>query len=206
MTRAPEYSPLSVEFLLLAYSSGYFPMADPQSGVISWYSPDPRAIIPIETYSPSRTLRRTLRRGLFRVTLNSAFPDVIRGCAARDDTWISAEIIEAYGRLHDRGYAHSVEAWKEDRLAGGLYGVAVGGAFFGESMFSRVSEASKVAFAHLVDRLRRRGFVLLDTQFINDHVRQFGAIEVPRTRYLEMLARALDAHASLVGGNESEAR
>ena len=180
-------------------------MADPQSGVISWYSPDPRAIIPIETYSPSRTLRRTIRRGLFRVTLNSAFCDVIRGCAARDDTWISAEIIEAYGRLHERGYAHSVEAWKEDRLAGGLYGVALGGAFFGESMFSRVSEASKVAFAYLVERLRRRGYILLDTQFINDHVRQFGAIEVSRTRYLEMLVRALDVHTSLASGDKSDA-
>jgi leucyl/phenylalanyl-tRNA--protein transferase len=204
MTRAPEYAPLSVEFLLLAYSSGYFPMADPQSGAISWYSPDPRAIIPIETYTPSRTLRRTIHRGLFRVTLNSAFREVIRGCAARDDTWISAEIIEAYGRLHDRGYAHSVEAWSEDRLAGGLYGVALGGAFFGESMFSRVTEASKVAFAYLVDRLRRGGFILLDTQFINDHVRQFGAMEVPRPRYLEMLSRALEVHASLDGSEESD--
>jgi leucyl/phenylalanyl-tRNA---protein transferase len=202
MTKELEHSPLSVEFLLLAYSSGYFPMADPQTGVISWYSPDPRAVIPIDTYSPSRALRRTIRRGLFRVTLNSAFHEIIGGCAAREDTWISAEIIEAYGRLHERGYAHSVEAWREDRLAGGLYGVALGGAFFGESMFSKVTEASKVAFAFLVHRLRQRGFILLDTQFINPHVLQFGATEIPRARYLEILRQALEFPASLNGGEE----
>ena len=197
MTTMPGHSSLSVEFLVLAYSNGYFPMADPDSGVISWYSPDPRAIIPIETYTPSRNLRRTIRRGVFRVTLNSAFREVVAGCAAREDTWISAEIVEAYGRLHERGYAHSVEAWREDRLAGGLYGVALGGAFFGESMFSRESEASKVTFAFLVHHLRQRRFILLDTQFMNPHVLQFGAMEIPRTRYLEILAQALELPCSL---------
>ena len=194
------------ELLLAAYSSGWFPMAD-DAGTISWYSPDPRGIIPLHPPSafhvPSR-LRRTVRGGRYRLEINRAFEDVIRACAEAerdpDDagTWISEEIIDSYCVLHAQGYAHSVEAWGGDELLGGLYGVALGGAFFGESMFHRATDASKVALVGLVDRLRARGFALLDTQWITDHLEQFGAVEIPRPQYLEMLDASLRIKASFL--------
>lgn len=182
---------LNPEFLLLAYCNGYFPMARHRHGPIEWYSPDPRAIIPLDGLHISRSLRRTLRKKLFDVRIDTAFEAVMRGCADREETWISEEIIAAYTTLHEFGYAHSVETWQEDRLVGGLYGVAIGGAFFGESMFSRVPDASKVALVHLVHRLKERGFALLDTQFLTEHLRTMGAREISRAHYLSLLARAI---------------
>lgn len=180
------------DLLLAAYASGWFPMAD-ETGELSWYSPDPRGIIPLESFHVPARLRRVVRQGTFRVVVDAAFEDVIRACALAErepneaGTWISEEIIESYCHLHALGYAHSVEAWKGDELAGGLYGVALGGAFFGESMFHRVTDASKVALVSLVERLRSRGFTLLDTQWVTPHLRRFGAIEIPRDEYLRRL-------------------
>jgi len=183
---------LDPDLLLLAYRRGYFPMGEPETGLISWFSPDPRGIIPLEGFHLPRSLRRTLARREFELRIDTAFAQVITACAARAETWITDEIVHTYEVLHQRGIAHSVETWKEGTLAGGLYGVALGGAFFGESMFSHVSEASKVALVHLVRILRAGGFRLLDVQFLNEHLLQFGAVEVPRTDYLAMLTAALE--------------
>lgn len=190
MTDRNDKHVLDPEFLILAYRHGFFPMADSMTGAISWYCPDPRAIIPL-SFKPSRSLRRVVRKGVFQCTLDTAFSGVIGRCARRADTWISEEIIHAYIQLHTMGFAHSVESWSEGALVGGLYGVAIGGAFFGESMFSKAPDASKVAFVHLVEHLMGRGFVLLDSQFINEHVKQFGAIEISRASYMEKLAEAV---------------
>jgi leucyl/phenylalanyl-tRNA--protein transferase len=189
MSAAPQA--LTPDLLVRAYCAGFFPMADSRHGRIRWYSPDPRAVIPLETFHVPRSLRRTLRRGLFEVRVNGAFAAVIRACAERPETWISDEIVRAYEDLHALGLAHSVETWREGRLVGGLYGVALGGAFFGESMFSRETDASKVALVALVERLRARGFVLLDTQFLTPHLARFGAVEIPRADYLRRLEAAL---------------
>jgi leucyl/phenylalanyl-tRNA--protein transferase len=186
---------IPVDALLNAYASGWFPMAV-APGEIRWYSPDPRGIIPLDGFHVPSRLARTLRRHAFEIRVDTAFRDVIQGCAARDDdevNWIDAEIVESYCALHEKGFAHSVEAWRDGRLAGGLYGVALGGAFFGESMFHDVRDASKAALVALVDHLRARGFVLLDTQWVTDHLLQFGAVEIPRRRYLRLLDQALDA-------------
>lgn len=187
--------PLSAEQLIYAYASGYFPMGD-EANEIRWYNPDPRAIIPIESYAPAKSLRPVLNKGIFECRINQAFEQVMRHCSqprSEDDgIWISEEIIQAYTELHRLGLAHSVEVYIEGKLVGGLYGVCLGGAFFGESMFSLVSNASKVAFHHLLIRLRERGFELLDTQFINDHVERLGAIEIPQAEYLHRLEKALD--------------
>ena len=179
------------DLLLAAYTSGYFPMAESRGGGIRWFSPDPRAIIPLDTFSISRSLRQVLKKKIFEIRLNTAFEQVMRSCAARNDTWISEEIVLSYMQLHSLGYAHSVEAWKEGTLAGGLYGVALGAAFFGESMFSGARDASKVALVHLVERLCEREFELLDTQFITPHLARFGAIEIARDDYLALLAQAI---------------
>jgi leucyl/phenylalanyl-tRNA--protein transferase len=187
---------LSVDLLVSAYASGWFPMAV-GAGDIRWFSPDPRGIIPLDTFHISRRLTRVVSRGVFRIEINRRFEDVIRACALAErdpedaGTWIDPEILDSYCAMHAAGYAHSVEAWQDGRLAGGLYGVALGGAFFGESMFHHVTDASKVALVALVERLRNRGFTLLDTQWTTPHLEQFGAVEVPRGRYLKMLARAL---------------
>ncbi len=187
--------PLSAEQLIYAYASGYFPMGD-EANEIRWYNPDPRAIIPIESYAPAKSLRPVLNKGIFECRINQAFEQVMRHCSqprSEDDgIWISEEIIQAYTELHRLGLAHSVEVYVEGEQVGGLYGVCLGGAFFGESMFSLVSNASKVAFHHLLIRLRERGFDLLDTQFINDHVERLGAIEIPQAEYLHRLEKALD--------------
>jgi leucyl/phenylalanyl-tRNA---protein transferase len=182
---------LSADLLLHAYRNAVFPMAM-EDGEIAWFSPDPRAIIPLETFHVPHGLRRTLKKGIFEIRVNTAFVEVIRGCALRGETWINDEIIASYVNLHRLGHAHSVEAWCEGKLGGGLYGVAIGGAFFGESMFHSVTEASKVALHALVDRLRARGFSLLDTQWTTPHLLQFGALEVPRTAYRQMLEMAIE--------------
>lgn len=179
--------------LLEAYASGWFPMAV-APGAIRWYSPDPRGIVPLETFHVPRRLARTLRRQRFDVRVNTAFREVITACSQRIDdegNWIDDEILESYCALHVEGYAHSVETWQDGALVGGLYGVALGGAFFGESMFHRVADASKAALAGLVDRLRARGFTVLDTQWVTGHLAQFGAIEIPRRRYLRLLDEAV---------------
>lgn len=191
---------IEAQQLLAAYASGYFPMADHRNGVIRWFSPDPRAIIPLQSFKISRSLGQTLRKKTFEIRLNTSFEQVMRSCAAREDTWISETIVQSYLRLHTLGYAHSVEAWKDDRLAGGLYGVALGAAFFGESMFTRIRDASKVALVDLVERLRARKFTLLDTQFITPHLARFGAVEIPRAVYLRRLASALRRQPSFIEG------
>ncbi len=182
---------IAPELLLQGYRLGVFPMAM-EDDSIEWFSPDPRAILPLEDFHVPHVLRRLLRRRVFKTTIDKAFSEVIAACAEREDTWINPEIIESYTRLHELGNAHSVEAWKEGRLAGGLYGVAVGGAFFGESMFHSVTDASKIALVALVEHLRARKFVLLDTQWLTPHLQQFGGIEISRNHYLRVLRRAVE--------------
>ncbi len=182
---------IAPELLLQGYRLGVFPMAM-EDDSIEWFSPDPRAILPLEDFHVPHALRRLLRRRVFKTTIDKAFSEVIAACAEREDTWINPEIIESYTRLHELGNAHSVEAWKEGRLAGGLYGVAVGGAFFGESMFHSVTDASKIALVALVEHLRARKFVLLDTQWLTPHLQQFGGIEISRNHYLRVLRRAVE--------------
>jgi leucyl/phenylalanyl-tRNA---protein transferase len=194
---SPGSSTLLPEVVLLGYRNGYFPMADPDLGKVLWHRPEIRAIIPLDTVRIPRSLRQVLNRGTFSVTFNAAFDAVIQGCADREDTWISDEIIDTYTQLHHLGYAHSVESWFEGDLVGGLYGVSIGAAFFGESMYSVKSNASKVAFAHLVARLQERGYRLLDTQYINDFTESLGAIEIPDTVYQLILADALSVSCSL---------
>lgn len=191
---------LSVDILLRAYSAGVFPMADSRLGrKLYWVDPEWRGIIPLESFHVPRRLRRTVRHDLYEVRCDTAFRAVISACAepapGREDSWITAEIVNAYGEMFQRGLAHSVECWQAGELAGGLYGVSIGGAFFGESMFSHATDASKVALVHLVARLAAGGYQLLDTQFITDHLAQFGAIEVPRRSYRRMLAGAIAARA-----------
>jgi len=161
-------------------------------GALGWYSPDPRGILPLDRFHVSRRLARVLRANGLEVTFDLAFDDVIAGCASRggDGDWINGEIVESYTALHHAGFAHSVETWQSGQLVGGVYGVALGGAFFGESMFHRVTDASKVALSGLVDRLRRRQFRLLDIQWLTPHLVRLGAVEVPRARYLELLETA----------------
>jgi len=192
---------LTPELVLAAYARGLFPMAerrdDPQ---LYWVSPELRGIIPLDAFHIPRRLARTIRSGKFTVTADRAFVAVMRACAApapgREQSWINDEIVRLYTALAAGGHAHSVECWREGELVGGLYGVRLGGAFFGESMFSRATDASKVALAALVDNLRRGGFSLLDTQFLTQHLARFGAVEIPRERYLTLLEKALgqDAH------------
>ncbi len=179
------------ELLLQGYRLGVFPMAM-EDDSIAWFSPDPRAIIPLETFHVPHALQRTARKNIFEIRIDHSFGEVIRGCAKRKDTWINPEIIESYEKLHELGYAHSVEAWSKNKLAGGLYGVAVGGAFFGESMFHRVRDASKIALVGLVEHLRGRRFALLDTQWTTPHLLQFGAVEIPRSQYLKLLGHAVE--------------
>ncbi len=177
--------------VLAAYRQGYFPMADPESGRIYWYAPAPRAILPIERFHVPRNLARLVRRGVFQVTFDQAFDDVVAACADRPQTWITPALVDMYQALHRAGHAHSVACWQEGRLVGGLFGVSIGGAFFGESMFHRVSEASKVALVHLVAHLRRQGFRLLDIQFLTPHFQQFGAEAISRADFERRLAEAV---------------
>jgi leucyl/phenylalanyl-tRNA---protein transferase len=193
-------SEITPEVLLRAYSCGIFPMAESADDpTLFWVEPELRGIIPLDGFRVSSRLARTVRSEVFRVTVNTAFARTIDGCAApqdgREDTWINRRIRELYTALHHMGHCHSVEAWIGDDLVGGLYGVSLGGAFFGESMFHRARDASKVALVHLVARLIAGGFTLLDTQFVTEHLRSFGAVEVPRRRY-RMLLDAATAHGA----------
>jgi leucyl/phenylalanyl-tRNA--protein transferase len=183
---------LRPERLLLAYRRGIFPWYDERDPVC-WWSPDPRGIFELDGFRLSRRLGRTIRSGRFQVTVNRDFAGVINGCADRpgEGTWLTSAMIGAYTKLHQRGHAHSVEVWHAGSLAGGLYGVALGGFFAGESMFTRIRDASKVALAFLVARLRERGFQLFDIQFVTEHAARLGAIEIPREEYLQRLRQAL---------------
>jgi len=182
---------LTPDLLLRAYANGVFPMGDDDTGAVRWYAPNPRGILPLDAFHVPDNLARRVERNEFSITSDQAFNEVIRACADRDRTWITTPIIRVYTELHDRGFAHSVEAWQDGELAGGLYGVALGGAFFGESMFYRVSNASKVALVHLVRQLRAGGYTLLDTQYSNPHLEQFGVVEIPRDEYEQRLADAI---------------
>lgn len=185
---------LSPRLLLSAYSQGIFPMAH-EDGQIYWYDPDPRAIIPLDTFHIPRRLARIVRANLFEVRIDTSFTAVMQACAAaapyRESTWINNDIIHVYTQLHQMGFAHSVECWQHGQLVGGLYGVALQGLFAGESMFSRVPNGSKVALVHLVRYLRAGGYCLLDTQFITDHLRQFGTIEISAEAYRQQLKQAM---------------
>lgn len=187
---------LDPKLLLAVYRRGIFPMAVNERGDIGWFSPDPRAIIPLDKwFHIPHGLRRALKKQRFAITFDRDFPAVVRECAKRQEgTWISPEIVESYCRLHQLGHAHSVEVWQADRLVGGLYGVHIGGAFFGESMFHRVTDASKVALVTLVERLRSGRFRLLDTQWLTPHLAQFGTYEISRAHYLRRLKLAVAAH------------
>ncbi len=186
------------QFLLMAYCNGYFPMADSKSGEIGWYSPDPRTIFELDEFKIPRSLRLTIKKNPFEIRFNTGFEEVMRKCGEREETWISEEIIQSYVELFRLGYAHSIETWKKNKLVGGLYGVSIGGAFFGESMFSRERDASKVALVYLVERMKARGFELLDTQFITQHLARFGAREIPREEYLERLKKAIEIPTSFI--------
>ncbi len=178
-------------------------MAD-DSGRVHWLAPDSRAVIELDAFKVSRSLRGVVRRGAFEIRIDAAFSDVVSACADRPDgTWISPQIGDAYVELHRRGFAHSVEAWKDGVLSGGLYGVAIGGAFFGESMFHSTTDASKVALVHLVERMRKRGMTLLDVQFTTEHLRRFGAIEIPRSEYERRLHDAVHSPCSFIDGGGS---
>ena len=183
---------LSVARLLLAYSSGIFPWT---TGPVTWWSPDPRGIFELDAFHVSRSLARQLRSDRFEVTVNKCFKEVMQACAepgpTRKGTWISAEFIAAYTRMHEEGHAHSVEVWSEGKLAGGVYGVAIGGFFAGESMFHRVSDGSKIALFHLVQRLRERQFELFDIQMLTPITEQLGGVSIPREQYLKRLAQAV---------------
>jgi len=183
---------LDPALLVRAYREGIFPMAV-EGGEIAWFSPARRGVIPLDTFRTPSRLARVIRQNRFELAVDRGFEAVMRACADRQDdgTWISEEIIDSYVTLHRLGLAHSVETWQDDQLAGGLYGVHLGGAFFGESMFHRVTDASKVALVALVDRLQRQGFQLLDIQWVTPHLEQFGAVEIPRAEYLSRLKRAL---------------
>ena len=185
-------APIDPDLLLRAYSIGVFPMSDSRDAAdVFWVEPRRRAVIPLDEFRLSRSLRKTLRSGDFEVTCDRAFADMIRRCSERDETWINAEIEESFTHLHRLGHAHSVEAWRGGELVGGLYGVRLGGAFFGESMFSLRADASKVALSWLVARLKVGGFTLLDCQFMTEHLRSLGAVEITQKDYLGRLASAL---------------
>src|SRR3569833_4442431 len=188
---------LTPEILLRAYAEGLFPMAERRGDpTLYWVSPEKRGIFPLDTFHVPRRLARTVRSGRFTVTADAAFRDVMLACAApapgREETWINDEILRLYTALHAGGHAHSIECWQDGELVGGFFGVRLGVAFFGESMFSRARDASKVALVHLVDTLKRGGFTLLDTQFLTNQLTSLGAIEVPRAEYLVLLNQALN--------------
>jgi leucyl/phenylalanyl-tRNA--protein transferase len=184
---------LDPAMMLHGYASGVFPMADARDDDdLYWVEPRVRAILPLNGFHLSRSLAKRLRSNRFRVTADQAFPDVLSGCADRTETWINQPIEQAMLALFDRGFAHSIEVWQQDQLVGGLYGVALGRAFFGESMFSRERDASKVALAWLVARLKVGGFALLDCQFMTTHLASLGAVDVPRKTYVGLLGDALD--------------
>jgi len=199
---------LTPELLLHAYASGVFPMAESRDDDrLFWVDPDERGIIPLDGLHVSKSLRKTIRKRVFEIRCNTAFTEVMSGCAAyaadREDTWINSEIVRLYSSLHDMGFTHSVECWQQGQLVGGLYGVSLGGVFFGESMFSRKRDASKVALVHLIARMKYSGFTLLDTQFVTDHLQTLGAIEIPRAEYRNKLTEALSLSSQFYSGVET---
>ncbi len=192
---------LTPDVLLRAYAIGIFPMAEGRAHAdLHWIDPEQRGVLPLDKFHVSRKLRSKLRRGGFDIRCDSAFDQVILACAepseSRRDTWINPAIESLYGDLFRAGFAHTVECWRDGELVGGLYGVSLGAAFFGESMFSRATDASKVALAHLALRLRLGGYQLLDTQFVTEHLRRFGATEIPRDKYRTLLAKAITTAAN----------
>ena len=195
----PDRPQITPELLLRAYAAGVFPMSegrdDPE---LFWVDPRERGILPLEGFHISRSLARRIRQAPFDIHINTDFAGVVEGCADRDETWINAEIFELYQQLHATGHAHSLELWEGDALVGGVYGVALGAAFFGESMFSRRRDASKIALAYLVSRLRFGGFELFDTQFVTDHLQSLGAVEISRAAYRSRLAEALQKPANFL--------
>ena len=193
---------ITPDILLNAYCQGYFPMAEGRDGQIGWYAPDPRAIQPFLEGDPlgcfkvRKSLAKCIRSAALSLTRDRCFAEVIHACATATrkgdhDTWINPEIQQLYTELHRQGFAHSTEAWRGDHLVGGLYGIAIGGAFFGESMFSTEPYASQICYAHLVEHLRQQGYTLLDVQFVNPHLEQFGVTEIPRDDYLVLLEQAI---------------
>ncbi|MDP6262314.1 MAG: leucyl/phenylalanyl-tRNA--protein transferase [Rhodospirillales bacterium] len=204
----PQSCQLTAELLLRAYATGIFPMAESRDDPdIFWVEPEARGILPLDRFHISRSLRKTLRGKPFDMRCDTAFSDVIGACREsaknRRETWINDEIIQAYTDLHKLGFTHSVECWRKGRLVGGLYGVSLAGVFCGESMFSHVTDASKIALVHLVARLKYGGFVLLDVQFVTDHLKRFGAVEIPASEYLERLSQALEVQARFYSEPES---
>lgn len=199
---------LKLETVLQAYAYGIFPMAESkEDDGLFWVDPEQRGIIPLERFHVSRSLARTIKRAPFRLTVNTDFTGVVGGCAeakpGRENSWINAPILDLYTRLHSAGFAHSVEVWQGEALVGGLYGVSLGGAFFGESMFSRVTGASKVALTYTVARLNAGGYCLFDTQFVTSHLQRFGAVEIPRSDYHRRLQDALPRKADFYSLSEA---
>lgn len=190
---------LDPDTLLSAYAQGAFPMTD-RDGVTRWYTADPRGILPLDQFHIPGTLRQLYKQKKFEIRINHDFETTMRGCMINraEGSWISEPLIAAYKRLHEIGFAHSVEAWRDGELAGGLYGVSLGGAFFGESMFHRVRDASKIALVGLVERLRERGFTLLDTQATTSHLLRFGCIEIPAEQYMKLLSEAIQKECTFV--------
>ena len=189
---------LTAGLLLQAYAAGIFPMAESRVDPnVFWVDPRERGILPLDGFHVSRSLARSMRSGVFTATLSHEFTSVVDGCAARDETWINPTIRGLYLELHEMGYAHSLEVWQDQKLVGGVYGVALGGAFFGESMFSSRKDASKTALTWLVDHLKRCGFLLFDTQFVTPHLISLGAVEIPRSTYQSQLAEAIQSQADI---------
>lgn len=186
-----EHAQLDPQTLLMAYSQGAFPMAD-EDGIVRWYTANPRGIIPLNRFHVPGTVRQLIRQSRFEIRINSSFAEVMCQCMqTRPTSWINDQLVRAYGLLHKLGHAHSVECWLSGRLVGGLYGVSLGAAFFGESMFHHVRDASKIALVHLVTRLKERGFELLDTQASTEHLRRFGCTDIPAEEYLVLLRKAI---------------
>ena len=195
---------LSPEVLLFAYQQGLFPMAESRSAKqVQWIQPKKRGIFELGNFHISKSLRRIILKEDYSVMINSCFPKVVEKCADRNETWINDDIYNCYCKLHEDGFAHSVEVWKDSRLIGGVYGVAIGAAFFGESMFSEVSNGSKIALAYLHDRLLKVGFLLFDTQFLTEHLASLGAIEITQDQYLIKLEKALNKNATFADINYS---
>ena len=184
-------------FVVEAYKKGYFPMAEHRHGDIYWHSPDPRAIIPLDKVHIPKNMRKKLKKDIFSFTINYDFKYVLERCSERTITWINDDIIDTYTRIHNMGYANSVEAWHNDEIVGGLYGVTIGGAFFGESMFNDVSDSAKAAFYFLVERMKSKDYLLLDSQYINPFTQQLGAVEIPKSLYMILLRQALEMDRNL---------
>jgi leucyl/phenylalanyl-tRNA--protein transferase len=192
----PADPPVTPEILLRAYANGVFPMADSAEDIdVFWVQPEIRGIMPLNGFHASRSLRRAIRRADYTITFDAQFADVVRGCADRDQTWINQTIFDQYMQLHEIGHAHSIEINRDGTLIGGVYGVTLGTAFFGESMFSRATNASKIALYHLVEHLNTHGFTLFDTQFQNPHIQTLGVVEIAQADYLELLSDALQSNA-----------